>query len=46
MPDGIRHPETLETLDSGFRRNDTFFEDRNLWTDTIYRILGINAGAF
>jgi len=22
MPDLIRHPETFETLDSGFRRND------------------------
>jgi hypothetical protein len=25
MPDLIRHPEALKGLDSGFRRNDTFF---------------------
>jgi hypothetical protein len=24
MPDLIRHPESLERLDSGFRRNDNF----------------------
>ncbi len=27
MPDLIRHPETLKRLDSGFRRNDTFYEN-------------------
>ena len=26
MPDLIRHPEHNESLDSGFRRNDTLFD--------------------
>ncbi len=34
MPDLIRHDEVLEKLDSGFRRNDTPYEGRSLWTDS------------
>jgi hypothetical protein len=28
MPDLIRHPEALKKLDSGFRRNDSLYENR------------------
>jgi len=35
VPDLIRHPETLKKLDSGFRRNDTLYENRSLWTELV-----------
>ena len=35
MPDAIRHPEPMKTLDSGFRRNDDLFGNLLLYGQTL-----------